>query len=213
MLFPALIACGLAGLTALFIVSPAPLFEDASQSDYARKTFALRKKVLAGLVPDGTTLTRQQLAMCDGTNPRLPILMSLANQVFDVTAGRYYYSKAADNAAYSVFAGRDASYHFFNLEEDMDKTWCGERDWDNLSDDKKKALEDWLAFYRKSDLYFQVGVLSNQDDPYCRRGADDTEEPYVHPDDEALYELHHPDNPNLQAGPRPDHGDHDHEEL
>jgi predicted heme/steroid binding protein len=54
-------------------------------------------------------LTPSQLSTYDGSNPDLPIYLSINGTIFDVSAGRHTYGPGG---SYSVFAGRDATRAF-----------------------------------------------------------------------------------------------------
>lgn len=56
--------------------------------------------------PPQKTFTPEQLARYDGSNPRLPLLLAVCGDVFDVSDGRDFY---APGSGYAIFAGKDAS--------------------------------------------------------------------------------------------------------
>jgi dihydrofolate reductase len=51
-------------------------------------------------------LTQKELALYDGSDPKKNIYLAIKGEVFDVTAGRPYYSKGG---GYGFFSGKDAS--------------------------------------------------------------------------------------------------------
>ena len=53
--------------------------------------------------------TDADLALYDGTNPELPILLAINGTIYDVSAGRKFYGPGG---SYSFFAGADASRAF-----------------------------------------------------------------------------------------------------
>ena len=56
--------------------------------------------------PKQRIFTPEQLAQYDGTNPKLPLLVAVRGDVFDVSSGRLFYGPGG---GYSMFAGKDAS--------------------------------------------------------------------------------------------------------
>jgi predicted heme/steroid binding protein len=64
--------------------------------------------------PEGPvrTFTKEELAKYDGSDPTLPIYLSIRGRVYDVTAGRSHYGP---EGGYHGFAGRDASRSFLDL--------------------------------------------------------------------------------------------------
>ncbi|XP_043696381.1 membrane-associated progesterone-binding protein 4 [Telopea speciosissima] len=95
--------------------------------------------------------TAEELALYNGTNDRLPIVLGLLGSVFDVSKGRSHYGPGG---AYHHFAGRDASRAFIS------GNFTGDGLTDSLqglSSVEVKGVVDWRDFYVRS--YTFVGKL------------------------------------------------------
>ncbi|XP_072031683.1 uncharacterized protein [Amphiura filiformis] len=80
--------------------------------------------------------TAAELAIYDGSNPDLPIYLSIKGAVFDVTEGKDYYGKGA---SYNALAGKDctrAVAKWSLKEEDMTSDVTG------LTDADVKSLDE-----------------------------------------------------------------------
>ncbi|KAA8494370.1 Membrane steroid-binding protein 1 [Porphyridium purpureum] len=191
-----------------FLICPvAPEFDNIRSSELSRKVFGFRKRVLGWVVGgsgvQSVAISRAELAVFDGSSDLLPVWISIANQVFDVTAGRDFYRVGG---SYNVFAGRDATFHLFDLSEASERTWCGEHEWAALSDEMRKSLDGWLDFFNTHKYYFRVGTLTNEDYAPCAS---------AHEAQDAHLSLHN--EHLLEAGPMPDppanQQQHGHDEL
>jgi len=96
---------------------------------------------------------REELAKFDGSNPTLPILMSVKGKVYDVTAGKNYYGPGG---GYHGFAGRDATRALLDL---CFTDECLARGWEDVTEAEKKSLDDWVTFYDNEAKYPLVGEL------------------------------------------------------
>lgn len=100
--------------------------------------------------PKQRIFTPEQLAQYDGTNPKLPLLVAVRGDVFDVSSGRLFYGPGG---GYSMFAGKDASRAYV--------TGCFKthltHDTRGLSENELKALDSWHAFYANHRDYVRVG--------------------------------------------------------
>ncbi|WFD19614.1 hypothetical protein MCAP1_001848 [Malassezia caprae] len=96
--------------------------------------------------------TPEELKKFDGSNPDLPVLLSISGSVFDVSKGVLYYGPGGP---YHMFAGRDASRAYV--------TGCFEthltHDVRGLSPEQVEALERWYKFYADHNTYYKVGSL------------------------------------------------------
>ncbi|RWR96208.1 membrane-associated progesterone-binding protein 4 [Cinnamomum micranthum f. kanehirae] len=95
--------------------------------------------------------TREELAMYNGTDDGLPILLGILGSVFDVTKGRSHYGPGG---GYNHFAGRDASRAFISgnfTGDGLTDTLQG------LSSSEVKSVVDWRDFYFRTYIY--VGKL------------------------------------------------------
>jgi predicted heme/steroid binding protein len=127
-------------------------------------------------------LTPSQLSTYDGSNPDLPIYLSINGTIFDVSAGRHTYGPGG---SYSVFAGRDATRAFVTgcfLEDTTDDMRGAELIYVPVDDDEEvissaerktraererrearkkvqQEIQKWEDFYRNSKKYFEVGKL------------------------------------------------------
>ncbi|KAK9134942.1 hypothetical protein Syun_014272 [Stephania yunnanensis] len=95
--------------------------------------------------------TNEELAMYNGTDDGLPILLGILGSVFDVTKGRSHYGPGG---GYSHFAGRDASRAFVSGNFTGDGLTDSLR---GLSSIEMKSVVDWRNFYFRS--YKHVGKL------------------------------------------------------
>ncbi|XP_039143736.1 membrane-associated progesterone-binding protein 4 isoform X1 [Dioscorea cayenensis subsp. rotundata] len=95
--------------------------------------------------------TMEELAMYNGTDEGLPILLGILGSVFDVTKGRSHYGPGG---GYHHFAGRDASRAFIS------GNFTGDGLIDSLhglSSLEVKGIVDWRKFY--FERYRYVGKL------------------------------------------------------
>ena len=96
-------------------------------------------------------LTEEELSKHDGSNPSIPIYISILGRVYDVDKGRRHYEVGS---GYNVFAGRDSTPSFvtgvFSREKAVD-------DVKGLSPEEMLGIKEWLDFYRKD--YTFVGKL------------------------------------------------------
>ncbi|KAG0300076.1 hypothetical protein BGZ98_009504 [Dissophora globulifera] len=97
-------------------------------------------------------LTQKELAQYDGTDPSKPIYLAIQGEVFDVSAGRPYYSKGG---GYGFFSGKDASRAY--------TTGCFQthltHDLRGLTPHQLADVEGWANFYRNHAKYFKVGTV------------------------------------------------------
>ncbi|KAL0545915.1 hypothetical protein IC582_015812 [Cucumis melo] len=92
-----------------------------------------------------------ELALYNGTDKGLPILLGILGSVFDVTKGKSHYGVGG---GYNHFAGRDASRAF------VSGNFTGEGLTDSLrglSNAEIKSVVEWRSFYQKT--YTLVGKL------------------------------------------------------
>ncbi|KAF8007604.1 hypothetical protein BT93_K1570 [Corymbia citriodora subsp. variegata] len=95
--------------------------------------------------------TVEELALYNGTDDALPILLGILGSVFDVTKGKSHYGVGG---GYHHFSGRDASRAF------VSGNFTGEGLTDSLrglSSSEVKSVVDWRDFYFRSYTY--VGKL------------------------------------------------------
>ncbi|GKV06386.1 hypothetical protein SLEP1_g18286 [Rubroshorea leprosula] len=95
--------------------------------------------------------TAEQLALHNGTNDSLPILLGILGSVFDVTKGKSHYGPGG---GYNHFAGRDASRAF------VSGNFTGDGLTDSLhglSSTEVKGVVEWREFYIRTYTY--VGKL------------------------------------------------------
>ncbi|KAG8387425.1 hypothetical protein BUALT_Bualt02G0020100 [Buddleja alternifolia] len=92
-----------------------------------------------------------ELSLHNGSDPQLPILLSILGSVFDVTKGKSHYGVGG---GYNHFSGRDASRAFVSgnfTGSGLTDTLHG------LSSTEVKSVVDWRDFYFRS--YVFVGKL------------------------------------------------------
>ncbi|KAJ9185043.1 hypothetical protein P3X46_004718 [Hevea brasiliensis] len=95
--------------------------------------------------------TAEELALYNGTDENLPILLGILGSVFDVTRGKSHYGMGG---GYNHFAGRDASRAFVSGNFTGDGLTDSLR---GLSSSEVKSVIDWREFYFRS--YTFVGKL------------------------------------------------------
>ncbi|TVY44827.1 putative steroid-binding protein [Lachnellula subtilissima] len=90
--------------------------------------------------PKDDPISVSSLATCD----------AIKGKVFDVTGNKMY----LEGGSYHVFAGHDASRA---LALTSTKAEDVKPEWQDLEDDKKKVLDDWMTFFSKR--YNVVGLV------------------------------------------------------
>ncbi|KAL6348495.1 hypothetical protein AAG906_009955 [Vitis piasezkii] len=95
--------------------------------------------------------TAQELALHNGANDSLPILLAILGSVFDVTKGKSHYGLGG---GYNHFSGRDASRAFVSGNFSGDGLTDSLR---GLSRTEVKSVVEWRDFYFRS--YTFVGKL------------------------------------------------------
>ncbi|KAK7316515.1 hypothetical protein RJT34_00038 [Clitoria ternatea] len=93
----------------------------------------------------------EELALFNGTDEGLPILLGILGSVFDVTKGKSHYGSGG---GYNHFAGRDASRAFVSGNFTGDGLTDSLR---GLSSTEVKSIVEWRDFYYKTYKY--VGKL------------------------------------------------------
>jgi predicted heme/steroid binding protein len=86
----------------------------------------------------------EELALYNGTDETLPILLGILGSVFDVTKGKFHYGSGG---GYNHFAGRDASRAF------VSGNFTGDGLTDSLqglSSSEVKSIVDWRGFYSRT---------------------------------------------------------------
>ncbi|KAK6346409.1 hypothetical protein TWF730_010735 [Orbilia blumenaviensis] len=98
-------------------------------------------------------LDEATLALYNGTDPELPIYLSINGTIYDVTEGR---SKYGPGGGYSFFAGRDASRAYITGDFKNDLTW----DVSGIDEERvQQGLGHWVKFFANHDIYTFVGYL------------------------------------------------------
>ncbi|KAK6332158.1 hypothetical protein TWF718_002692 [Orbilia javanica] len=122
-------------------------------------------------------LDEATLALYNGTDPVLPIYLSINGTIYDVTEGR---GKYGPGGGYSFFAGRDASRAYITGDFKNDLTW----DLSGLDEDRvQKGLGHWANFFADHDTYTFVGYLI-RDPTKARSEAPEPEPEPEHKPDE-----------------------------
>ncbi|KAA8526183.1 hypothetical protein F0562_008078 [Nyssa sinensis] len=101
--------------------------------------------------PPPRFFTVQELAIYNGTDDSLPILLGILGSVFDVTKGKTHYGVGG---GYNHFAGRDASRAFISGNFTGDGLTDSLR---GLSSTEVKSVVEWRDFYFRT--YTFVGML------------------------------------------------------
>lgn len=103
------------------------------------------------LSPQQRLFTAEELALHNGTDESIPILLGIIGSVFDVTKGKSHYGVGG---GYNHFAGRDASRAFVSGNFTGDGLTDSLR---GLSSTEVKSIVEWREFYFRS--YTFVGKL------------------------------------------------------
>ncbi|TVY85745.1 Membrane steroid-binding protein [Lachnellula willkommii] len=131
--------------------------------------------------------TDADLALYDGTNPDLPILLAINGTIYDVSRGRKFYGPGG---SYSFFAGADASRAFVTncFQEDRNPDLRGAElafiprddvevdalytsgelknikalEKRNAKVEVHKALKHWVDFFENSPKYTKIGRVKRQ---------------------------------------------------
>ncbi|XP_057953410.1 membrane-associated progesterone-binding protein 4 isoform X1 [Malania oleifera] len=105
--------------------------------------------------PQQRLFTVEELALHNGTDDNLPILLGILGAVFDVTKGKSHYGR---EGGYNHFAGRDASRAFVSGNFTGDGLTDSLR---GLSSTQVKSIVEWREFYFRSYTYIKVSRLIN----------------------------------------------------
>ncbi|KAK0584065.1 hypothetical protein LWI29_007060 [Acer saccharum] len=112
---------------------------------------ALIAPLLYKFNPQKRLFSVEELALHNGTDDSIPILLGILGSVFDVTKGKSHYGKGG---GYNHFAGRDASRAFVSGNFTGDGLTDSLR---GLSSSNVKSVVEWRDFYFRS--YKFVGKL------------------------------------------------------
>ncbi|RAH79853.1 heme/steroid binding domain protein [Aspergillus japonicus CBS 114.51] len=141
-----------------------------------------RLPVLMRFLQGPLTLTPAQLALYNGTDPSLPLYLSVNGTVFDVSANPLVYGPGGH---YNFFVGRDATRAFVTgcFQEDLTSDLTGVEEMFMPLDDPaelaalpsgerkkrheqdvryargriERAVAHWQGFFRNHQRYFEVG--------------------------------------------------------
>ncbi|KAI7159717.1 hypothetical protein KC349_g3991 [Hortaea werneckii] len=95
--------------------------------------------------PKDDIISAEYLSKCDGASHR-PMVphgeAKLMGTVFDVTGNKAY----GPEGSYKVFAGKDASRAL--AQSSLKPEEC-RPEWEDLSDEHKKVLNDWYTYFSK----------------------------------------------------------------
>ncbi|TKX23848.1 cytochrome b5-like heme/steroid binding domain-containing protein 1 [Elsinoe australis] len=106
--------------------------------------------------PKDDLISVEHLAKCDGEHEGYPTYVAIKGTIFDVTGNKAY----APGASYHVFTGKDASRA---LAQSSLKAEEARPDWEDLSDEHKKVLNDWFTFFSKRyNIVGKVEGATNQ---------------------------------------------------
>jgi len=117
----------------------------ASSSSSSSVTSASEKTLSIG----SRDMTASELAAFNGSTSELPILVAVNGFIYDVSSRPELYGK---QGGYSLFAGRDVSRALALMD-----LKCTETHLDDLDEESKQTLADWVAKYQKQ--YTIVGRL------------------------------------------------------
>nr|POE54941.1 putative steroid-binding protein 3 [Quercus suber] len=92
--------------------------------------------------PKDDIISLDYLSKCDGKSTDYPTYVAIKGTVFDVSGNSAY----NPGGSYQVFAGKDASRAL--AQSSLKAEEC-RPEWEDLSDDHKKVLNDWYTFFSK----------------------------------------------------------------
>ncbi|KAF2862779.1 cytochrome b5 [Piedraia hortae CBS 480.64] len=92
--------------------------------------------------PKDDPISKEYLAKCNGQNEGYPTYVAIKGTVFDVSANPAY----GPQGSYKVFAGRDPSRAL--AQSSLKEEDCTP-DWEDLSPDLIKVLNDWFTYFEK----------------------------------------------------------------
>ncbi|CAN6626502.1 hypothetical protein TRVA0_010S03268 [Trichomonascus vanleenenianus] len=122
------------------------------------------------LIGRPVSLTEDQLARHDGSDPALPIYVAIDGKVYDVSSNPGMYGPGG---SYSFFSGRDAARAYVTGCFTTDLT----HDLRGLDEEEaSKGIAGWQQFYDNSHKYWYVGTVEHPpltgDPPApCKKGA------------------------------------------
>ena len=108
----------------------------------------------AGDKDDGPRVFTPEELQAEGSGKSGQLLLAVLGEVFDVSAGTQFY---AEGEHYNCFVGRDASRAFVTGEFEGDGLT---NDVEGLEPSQLAGILHWRGFYRDSDKYSAVGVLT-----------------------------------------------------
>lgn len=114
------------------------------------------------------SLSVDELSQFDGSDPNLPIYLSLRRRLFDVTDSAKYYSKGQK---YDYLAGKEIAR---GLATGCLETSGLTSDLRGLTEDQLDIVEGWGQFYKNK--YRLVGYLQQRINPHSPVPNDDCEE-------------------------------------
>ncbi|KAI1425074.1 cytochrome b5-like heme/steroid binding domain-containing protein [Xylaria sp. FL1777] len=101
--------------------------------------------------PKDDPITLEELAQADGAEGR-KAYVAIKGKVYDVTGNKAY---EKPDGSYSIFAGKDASRA---LAKTSTKPEDVQPEWQDLNENEKRVLNDWVTFFSKR--YNVVGVVA-----------------------------------------------------
>jgi predicted heme/steroid binding protein len=88
-------------------------------------------------------LTKEQLALFDGSRPSKPIYLAILGKIYDVSKGKKHY---APGGGYHFFSGKDATRAF--VTGDFSEAGLID-DLGDMSEQELLGILDWIKFYEK----------------------------------------------------------------
>ena len=129
--------------------------EEGSQYHFDAATLpptGLNCEQKTGKHPGLRVFTPEMLAKYDGSDEKLPLLLSVLGKVFDVTDGAKHYGRGE---GYNCFVGKANSRAFFSGEFSKVRD-----DVLDMTPDQIATVTSWESFYVKHESYPEVGVVT-----------------------------------------------------
>jgi membrane-associated progesterone receptor component len=104
----------------------------------------IEKSIDFAAIPENLQeFTEESLSQYNGSDPSLPVYISVMGNVYDVSSKREMYQPGS---SYSVFAGKDPSKALGKSSLNINEI---SSDYSSLNEEEMKVLLDWKAYYDK----------------------------------------------------------------
>lgn len=121
-------------------------------------------------------ITPEYLKQLDGTQPHLPVLLSITGLVFDVSSGRHHYEVGG---SYNFLAGKDATVSFVTgcFDEECFKDQAV--GWSAVDQNGRRTIRDWVNSYKEK--YVLYGRLKGTYESYHHNNPQHEHQKFITP--------------------------------